>query len=268
MTHPLARPRARALVAAALVAALVMLAPAAPAPASTAARIADASYLTGGPGGLALAVVVRDGRIAAYACDGTSRRAHFTARARRGRQTLRNRDGARLRLRLGARSARATLALPGAAPLALTARRTSRVAILTVTIRPDGTVTGTAAGGGALAAHLSQAGLFGALARPGRAPRTLIAPGIATAPLHLDGTPADYPPDRAAAALHGQWRWLLTGARLRGASTGFMGSDVELVVPRPGTGVIDIDLDRAHGFMGSDIEFAAPPGFMGSDIDL
>jgi hypothetical protein len=262
MTHTPTR-RARRPLAAALLAALCLLALAAPAPASTPARLADASYLAEGPGGLALALVVRDGRVEAYACDGISRRAYFTARARRGHRLLRNDDGARLRLRLGARTARATLALPGTAPLQLTARRTAAVAILTVTIRPDGIVTGTAAGGGALAAHLSQAGLFGALARPGRAPRTLIAPGIATAPLHLDGTPADYPPDRAAAALHGQWRWLLTGARLRGATTGFIDPLGDLVVPRPG--VIDIDLDR-RGFMESGIEFAVLLG--GNEIKL
>jgi hypothetical protein len=194
--------RARHPLAAALLAALCLLALAAPAPASTPARIADASYLAGRPGGLALAVVVRDGRLQAYACDGTRRRAYFSARARRGRQTLRNDDGARLTVRLGARSARATLALPGAAPLALTARRTNRVAIVTVTIRPDGIITGTAAGGGALGAHLSPAGLFGALAQPGRAPRTLIAPGFAAAPLHLDGTPGRLParPGRRRAA--------------------------------------------------------------------
>jgi hypothetical protein len=75
-------------VAAALVAALVLLAPAAPAPASTAARVADASYLAEGPGGLAVAVVVHDGRLHAYACDGTRRRVYFTARARRGRRRL------------------------------------------------------------------------------------------------------------------------------------------------------------------------------------
>jgi hypothetical protein len=195
MTRPLTR-RARRPVVAALPAALALLASAAPAPASTPARIADASYLADGPGDLALAVVVRDGRLTAYACDGISRRAYFTARARRGRQLLRNNDGARLTVRLGARTARATLALAGTAPLALTARRTSGVAILTVTIRPDGVVVGTAAGGGALGAHLSHSGLFGALARPGRAPRTLLAPGFAAAPLHLDGTP---PPTRPTA---------------------------------------------------------------------
>jgi hypothetical protein len=261
--------RARHPLAAALLAALCLLALAAPAPASTPARIADASYLAERPGGLALAVVVRDGRVQAYACDGTRRRAHFSARARRGRQTLRNDDGARLTVRLGARSARATLALPGAAPLALTARRTSRVAIVTVTIRPDGIITGTAAGGGALAAQFSQAGLFGALAQPGRAPRTLIAPGFATAPLHVDGTPATYPPDRAAAALQGRWRWLLTGKRLRGATTGCIDPLDDLVVPRPGTGVIEIDeLGRARGFMQSDVELGVPPGFMQDDVEL
>jgi hypothetical protein len=267
MTRPLTR-RARRPLAAALLTALCLLASAAAAPASTPARVADASYLAAGPGGLALAVVVRDGRLAAYACDGTSRRAHFTARARRGRPRLRNDQGARLRLRLGARTARATLALPGAAPLALTARRTAGVAILTVTIRPDGIATGTAAGGGALGAHLSQARLFGALARPGRAPRTLLAPGLATAPLHLDGTSATYPLDRAAAALHGQWRWLLTGTRLRGATTGFIDPLGDLVTLRPGKGVIDIDLDRARGFMQDDVELAVPPGFVGGGIDL
>jgi hypothetical protein len=233
MTRPLSW-RTRRPLAAAMLAALCLLALAAPAPASPAARVTDASYLAEGPGDLALALVIRDGRLAAYACDGTSRRAYFTARARRGRQGLRNRDGARLRLRLGARPARATLALPGAAPLQLTARRTAAVAILTVTIRPDGVVAGTAAGGGALGAHLSPAGLFGAIARPGRAPRTLLAPVFATATLHLDGTAAAYPPDRAAAALRGQWRWLVTGDRLRGATTGFIDPLGDLVVPRPG----------------------------------
>jgi hypothetical protein len=87
-----------------------------------------------------------------------------------------------------------------------------------------------------------------------------------TAPLHLDGTPAAYPPDQAAAALAGQWRWLLTDTRLRGATTGFIDPLSDLVVPRPGTGVIDIDLDRAHGFMEADINLAVLLG--GNEVKL
>jgi hypothetical protein len=42
----------------------------------------------------------------------------------------------------------------------------------------------------------------------------------------------------------------------------------DLVAPRPGTGVIDIDLDRRRGFISSDVVLAVPPGFIATGIDI
>jgi hypothetical protein len=205
------------------VVALVALALALAVPSSAAAappRPADGSYLAEDPTGLQLGVVVRDGRVEAYACDGQARRAYFTGRARTGRVTLSNDQGARLRLRLAARAVEATLTLPGAEPLALSAPKTRSVAIATVTVRPDGTVAGRTRDGGALGAHMSAAGLFGALAVPGRAPQPLLKPALPQ--LHADGRRVAVPEDGIAAAMAGDWRFLITGTKLYGASLSFV----------------------------------------------
>jgi hypothetical protein len=213
-----------ALVLAALVAAL--LAPAAPAAARS--RLTDDSFLARGPGGLPLALVIDGGRLEAYACDGISRNAFFAGRARPGRQVLRNRGGDRLALRLGTRTVHATLTLNGEMPLRLRGRKTDGVAILTVNIRPDGVVTGTATGGGALAAHLSRAGLYGGLALPGHDPQPLAEPGFANAALWVDGQPVPHPPERVAETLKGRWRWLLRPGRIVGATTNLFNINTEL----------------------------------------
>jgi hypothetical protein len=182
--------------------------------------VPDRSYLAVGPNWLQLALVIHDGRLEAYACDGQTRRAFFAARARAGRLVLRNRRGDRLALRPGARRVAARLTLAGDAPLALTARRT-RAAIFRVTIRPDGAVAGTAPGGGMLQAHLSGGGLVGTLGLGGREPRAFGEPAFAWAPLWVDGQPVPYPADRAAQALAGDWRWIVTRERIVGAITNF-----------------------------------------------
>jgi hypothetical protein len=216
--------RVRPMFGTAVAAALVVLAVTAPSPAAAAPhRPADASYLAEDSRGLQLAVLVRDGRVEAYACDGRARRAYFTGRARTERLTLGNDQGARLRLRLAARTVRATLTLPGAEPLALSARTSHRVAIATVAVHADGTVSGSTRDGGALGAHVSAAGLFGALALPGKTPRPLLKPALPE--LHIDGEPVAVPDDEIAAAAAGEWRFLITGTKLYGASIGFVPSD-------------------------------------------
>lgn len=244
MSDTVWRRQVRAVPApAVMAAALAVLALAGPAPSSAAPRLPDRSHLAAGPDGLVLALVVHDGRLEAYACDGTARRAFFAARARRGRHVLRNANGDRLTVRLGARAARASLALNGGDRLALTARRTRRVAIFSVTIRRDGAVFGAAPNRGVLGAHLSPAGLVGALAFGSLAPRAFSEPGFAGGPLFVDGTPVPYPPDRAAQALTGEWRWIVTPNRILGATTSFVPSVLQDLAIPAGTKFIERVVD-------------------------
>jgi hypothetical protein len=208
-------------------------------PASAATHDADASYLAAGPGGLSVAIGVHAGRVQVYACDGRARKAFFAGPARR-RLRLRSAVGDRLTMRLGARSARATLALEDAEPVTLSAHR-ARAAIFAVSIGRDGAVTGTAPGGGVLGAHLSGNDLAGALAFPGAEPGAFDDPTFAPA-LFLDGRPLSYPATQVAGSLHGEWRWIVTPSRILGATRKRSSFDIKpdpSTPPRTGIGFID-----------------------------
>lgn len=153
---------------------------------------------------------------------------------------LRKGSGDRLTVPLGARRIRASLTLNDDAPLRLTARR-ARAAIFTATVRADGAITGTAPGGGVLGAHLSGLGLVGALALPGTDAKTFTEPDFASAPLHVDGRPVPFPPDRAAEAYVGDYRFLVTLDRIVGATTKFIDLSSDLAIPA-GTKFIEQDI--------------------------
>jgi hypothetical protein len=201
---------------AALAAVMILLAIAARASAA-AGPPADGSYLASASGGLELALVVRDDRIEAYACDGKARRAFFSGRAGRLPLTLHSAAGDALTLRPGGHGLAARLALAGAEPRSLTARK-GRAALFTTTIRPNGAVTGTARGGGVLGAQLSATGLVGALAFPGSEPHAFTDGTFARAALSVDGQAVAFPPEVAAQALQGGWRWIVTPNRIVGAT--------------------------------------------------
>jgi hypothetical protein len=184
-------------------------------PGSAAARTPHhAAWMATGPNGLKLAVVEDGKRLTAYACDGVAYRVVFSGRAGVRRQRL-SADGHRLRLRLRASGWwDELLDLRGKPPMHLTARR-SHAAIFDVRIDETGAVTGTAPGGGVLAAQLSGTDLAGALALPGLRPRRVhttrpLAPAI-------DGVVTPLPPDRLAATLAGRWRWIVTAHGIVGA---------------------------------------------------
>ena len=127
--------------------------------------------------------------------------------------------------------------MAGGRPLALTARP-RRAAIHRVTIQPDGVVTGTARGGGVLGAHQSENCVVGALGDPGAEPRAFSEPAFAQAPLHVDGQPVAYPPDRVPETMHGEWRWIVTATRIVGATTHFINLNGDLAIPA-GTKFVD-----------------------------